>query len=217
MRARRQRADAPANAAENRNAASDEAAFRSPLPASFYDRDPTIVARELLGAVLRVERDGIVASGRITETEAYLGPHDPACHAVAGRTARTWNLFGPPGIAYVYFVYGVHWCMNAVTREEGFGSAVLIRAIEPIEGIDFMRVRRPKARREIDLANGPGKLCAALGIDRSMDGLPLTGDEGSPITIHAGPAVPDEAVVVGPRVGISKAVDWPLRFRIVST
>ena len=187
--------------------------MKPPLPQSFYDRDPAVVARELLGAVLRVERHGVVTSGRIIETEAYLGPHDPACHAVAGRTARTWHLFGPPGVAYVYFIYGMHWCFNAVTREEGFGSAVLVRALEPMEGIDTIRSRRPKARRFEDLCNGPGKLCAALGIDRSMDGMPLTG--GSEVTISCGETVPDSRVGVGPRVGISKAVEWPLRFRFL--
>lgn len=121
-------------------------------------------------------------------------------------------MFGPPGTAYVYFVYGMHWCVNAVTREAGFGSAVLIRAIEPIEGIDLMRSRRPRAKRDIDLCNGPAKLCAALGIDRAMDGLPLTGS--SRLTLHEGVAIPDSRVVVGPRVGITKAVDWPLRFSV---
>jgi DNA-3-methyladenine glycosylase len=133
---------------------------------------------------------------------------------VAGRTARTWHLFGPPGTAYVYFVYGMHWCVNAVTREEGFGSAVLIRAIEPLEGIDRMRALRPKARRDADLCNGPAKLCAALGIDRDMDGLLLTGH--SRITIHEGAQIPESRVTTGPRIGISKAVDWPLRFRVAS-
>ena len=183
----------------------------APLPAAFYDRDAEVVARELLGGVLRVVQDGVAVSGRIIETEAYLGPHDAACHAVAGRTARTWHLFGPPGTAYVYFIYGMHWCVNAVTREEGFGSAVLIRALEPLEGIAVMRARRPKARSDRALCDGPGKLCAALGIDRAMDGTMLTGT--GPLTIHAGESVPDARVVVGPRVGISKAVEWPLRFR----
>ena len=121
-------------------------------------------------------------------------------------------MFGPPGTAYVYFVYGMHWCVNAVTREEGFGSAVLIRAIEPIEGIDRMRARRLRAQRDTELSNGPAKLCAALGIDRAMDGLRLTGS--SPITLHAGTPVPDSDVIIGPRVGITKAIDWPLRFRV---
>lgn len=183
----------------------------APLEPAFYDRDAAIVARALLGAVLRCESDDGVTSGTIVETEAYLGPHDPACHAVAGRTARTWHLFGSPGTAYVYFIYGMHWCVNAVTREEGFGSAVLIRAIQPIEGIELMRARRPKARRDVDLCNGPGKLSAAMGITRVHDGASL---QRGQLRIHAGGDVPDDAVEVGPRVGISKAVDWPLRFRV---
>jgi len=182
------------------------------LPASFYNRDAEIVARELLGAELRVRTNEGVTSGRITETEAYLGPHDAACHAVAGRTKRTWHLFGPPGTAYVYFIYGMHWCVNAVTREEGFGSAVLIRGIEPIEGIELMRQRRPKTKTDATLTDGPAKLCAALAIDRRYDGLLLTG--GCDISINEGSVVPANTIVVGPRVGISKAIDWPLRFRI---
>ncbi len=186
--------------------------FGAPLPAGFYDRDPAVVASELLGAVLRHEDELGAVSGRIVETEAYLGPHDPASHSAVGRTARTWHMFGPPGTAYVYFVYGMHWCVNAVTREEGFGSAVLIRAIEPLEGLERIRTRRPTARRDAQLCDGPAKLCAALGIDRTLDGAMLTG--GSSLTIHAGVPVPNDEVVVGPRVGISKAVEWPLRFRI---
>ncbi len=184
--------------------------FGAPLPAGFYDRDPAVVARELLGAVLRHEDELGAVSGRIVETEAYLGPHDPASHSAVGRTARTWHMFGPPGTAYVYFVYGMHWCVNAVTREEGFGSAVLIRAIEPLEGLERIRTRRPTARCDAQLCDGPAKLCAALGIDRTLDGTMLTG--GSSLTIHAGVPVPNDEVVVGPRVGISKAVEWPLRF-----
>jgi hypothetical protein len=132
----------------------------NPLPAAFYDRDPALVARELLGMVLRSESQDGVTSGRIVESEAYLGPHDPAAHSAVGRTSRNWHLFGPPGQAYVYFIYGMHWCVNAVTREDGHGSAVLIRAIEPLEGVELMRSRRPKAKRDRDLANGPGKVCA---------------------------------------------------------
>ena len=182
------------------------------LPGSFYNRGADLVARELLGAVLTVEHANGIVSGRILETEAYLGPHDPACHAVAGRTARTWHLFGPPGTAYVYFVYGMHWCVNAVTREEGFGSAVLIRAVEPLQGLDQMRARRPKTRRDVDLCSGPAKLCAAFGIDRAFDGAALIGT--SAITIYEGAPIPDVDVIVGPRIGISKAIDWPLRFRL---
>jgi DNA-3-methyladenine glycosylase len=183
---------------------------RSALPADFYNREAEVVARELLGAELRFESAQGVVSGLIVETEAYLGPHDPACHAVVGRTARTWHLFGAPGTAYVYFVYGMHWCVNAVTREEGFGSAVLIRAVQPLQGIELMRVRRPKARRDADLCNGPAKLCAAFGITRAQDGVSLV---DSVLQILEGESVPDEQVIVGPRIGISKAVDWPLRFR----
>lgn len=179
------------------------------LPASFYDRDAEHVARDLLGTVIRCRTPEGVASGRIVETEAYLGPHDPACHAVAGRTTRTWNLFGPSGIAYVYFIYGVHWCFNAVVQDEGVGSAVLVRALEPLDGIPSMRRRRPRARSDADLTNGPGKLCAALGISGAHDGLPL---RRSDLTIHVGTAVPDRDVLVTPRIGITKAADWPLRW-----
>lgn len=179
----------------------------APLPPQFYNRDADVVARELLGAVLRCDSPEGVTSGVITETEAYLGPHDPACHAVSGRTARTWHLFGAPGIAYVYFVYGMHWCVNAVTREEGFGSAVLIRAVEPLQGVELMRRRRHKARRAAELCNGPGKLCAAMGITRAHDGVSL---QAGALTVLAGRRVEE---VVGPRVGISRAVEWPLRFR----
>ena len=182
----------------------------APLPRAFYDRPTELVARALLGAILECRTPEGVASGRIVETEAYLGPHDPACHAVAGRTTRTWHLFGPPGNAYVYFIYGVHWCFNAVTREEGHGSAVLVRALEPLEGIPLMRRRRSAARRDRDLTNGPGKLCQALGIVGAHDGLPLLGD--SPLRILAGEPVADEAVVVSPRIGITRAADDPLRW-----
>ena len=182
------------------------------LPASFYDRDTEIVARELLGAELCVHTREGLTTGRITETEAYLGPHDAACHAVAGRTARTWHLFGPPGTAYVYFIYGMYWCVNAVTREEGHGSAVLIRAVEPTKGIELMRRRRPKARNDAMLTNGPSKLCAAFDIDRRHDGVLLSA--GGAISINAGIHIPDNQIIVGPRIGISKAVDWPLRFRV---
>lgn len=179
------------------------------LPTSFYDRPTELVARDLLGAVLEHESPEGIASGKIVETEAYLGPDDPACHAVAGRTERTWHLHGPPGTAYVYFIYGVHWCFNAVTREEGHGSAVLVRAIEPVRGLDLMKRRRGSARRDVDLTNGPGKLCQALGIDGALDGARL--DRG-PLRIRAGEPVRDEDVDVTARIGITRAADWPLRW-----
>jgi DNA-3-methyladenine glycosylase len=181
------------------------------LPIAFYDRPTEQVARDLLGAVLECTTPLGTASGRIIETEAYLGPHDPACHAVAGLTERTRNLHGPPGIAYVYFIYGVHWCFNAVTREEGHGSAVLVRAVEPVAGVQLMRERRGTVRRDVDLTNGPGKLCQALGIDGSLDGNPLT---QRPLRILAGDGVDDAHVEVTPRIGITRAADWPLRWLV---
>jgi len=181
------------------------------LPMSFYDRPTEQVARDLLGAVLECTTPLGTASGRIVETEAYLGPDDPACHAVAGLTERTRNLHGPPGIAYVYFIYGVHWCFNAVTREEGHGSAVLVRAVEPIAGVDLMRERRGNVRRDVDLTNGPGKLCQALGIDGAMDGTRLT---QPPLRILAAPPVEDGDVEITPRIGITRAADWPLRWLV---
>jgi DNA-3-methyladenine glycosylase len=180
-----------------------------PLPVDFYDRDTEIVARELLGAILECRtRDG-VAAGRIVETEAYVGEHDLACHAAAGRTTRTEPLYGAPGIAYVYFIYGMYWCMNAVTRGVGFPSAVLIRALEPVTGLDLMRARRPSARRDIDLANGPGKLCLALGIEREHNTHPL---QRPPLVIRAGDAIRDRDVAVTERIGITRCADWPLRW-----
>jgi len=152
-----------------------------------------------------------VTRGRIVETEAYLGPDDPACHAAAGLTARTQHLFGPPGLAYVYLIYGMYWCFNAVTRERGHGAAVLVRAIRPMEGLDLMRQRRPKVTKERDLTNGPGKLCLAMGIVGSMSGTSLR--EG-PVVLRRGEDVPDADVEVTPRVGITQAADWPLRYLV---
>ena len=181
-----------------------------PLPPSFYDRPTEEVARELLGAVLEHRTGEGTVRGRIVETEAYLGPHDPACHAAAGLTARTRTLHGPPGQAYVYFIYGMHWCFNAVTREEGHGSAVLIRAVEPISGLELMR-RRRDVERDVDLTSGPARLCDAFGIGREQNGVRL--DRG-PLRILSGPQLPDEDVLVTPRIGIRKAADWPLRFLV---
>jgi DNA-3-methyladenine glycosylase len=181
-----------------------------PLPTSFYDRPTEEVARELLGAVLEHRLDDGIVRGRIVETEAYLGPHDPACHAVAGLTTRTRTLHGPPGRAYVYFIYGMHWCFNAVTREAGHGSAVLIRALEPLSGIEQMR-RRRGVRRDVDLTSGPARLCDAFGIARAQDGVRL--DRG-PLRILQGDVVPDDEVLVTPRIGIRKAADWPMRFLV---
>ena len=185
------------------------------LPASFFDRETEIVSRELLGAVLWCRTPEGVASGRIVETEAYLGEHDPACHAAGpGLTERTRPLYGAPGIAYVYFIYGVHWCFNAVTREHGQPGAVLVRALEPLEGVSLMRARRPAAKTDRDLTNGPGKLCAALRIGSQHNGAPL---QTSPLMILRGISYPDEAIVTGPRIGITKAADWPLRWHVAAS
>jgi DNA-3-methyladenine glycosylase len=204
------------------------AARRRPLPRSFYERDSTVVARALLGTVLECETPEGRASGRIVETEAYLGPSDPASHAAAGLTARTQHLFGRPGSAYVYFIYGVHWCVNAVAWRRGAGTAVLIRALEPVDGVALMRERRwmrgqarrkgarpgtagvdDVARRDRDLTNGPGKLCAALGIDGRLNGVTLL---RPPLTIRVGDDIPDSRVGVSPRIGITRAAELPGRF-----
>lgn len=183
------------------------------LPRDFYARATEVVARDLLGCVLECHSQG-VTSGRIVETEAYLGEHDLACHAAAGRTRRTEPLYGPPGTSYVYFIYGVHWCFNAVTRDEGLPSAVLIRALEPLTGAELMRARRPAARRDQDLTNGPGKLCAALGIDVRHNALPL---ERPPVLIREGVRVRDSQVLITPRIGIRESADWPLRWLIADS
>jgi DNA-3-methyladenine glycosylase len=182
-----------------------------PLPREFYLRDTEQVARDLLGAVLECRTPDGVAAGRIVETEAYIGEHDLACHAAAGRTTRTAPLYGPPGVAYVYFIYGMYWCVNAVTRAEGEPSAVLIRALEPVRGVELMRTRRPKAKRDVDLTNGPGKLCQALGIDGTFNDKTLL---RGPLRILSSEPVPDTQIVITPRIGITKCESWPLRYFI---
>lgn len=194
----------PANAASP----TRRSRFGAPLPLDFYDRPTAQVARDLLGTVLECTVDGVVARGRIVEVEGYLGPHDPACHAAVGLTKRNQHLHGPPGTVYVYRIYGVHWCVNAVTREAGHGSAVLVRAVAPLEGVPAMRARRGDVA-DRDLANGPGKLCQALGITGLHDGGRL--DRGA-VRILRHEVVPDEAMVVTPRIGITQAADWPLRY-----
>ena len=182
------------------------------LPTKFYNRPTLTVARELLGAQLVRILDGQKLVGLITETEAYIGQTDLACHAKAGMTPRTAPMFGAPGHAYVYFTYGNHWMLNAVTEQEGFPAAVLIRAIQPIEGIEVMMERR-SGRDTL----GPGKLTQALGITKSENNLNLT-ETGSSLKIEAGIFVPDKSVTTGPRVGLNKTPEpWlskPWRFLI---
>jgi DNA-3-methyladenine glycosylase len=177
----------------------------SPLPAAFYDRPVLDVAVDLLGCVLR--HGG--ARGVIVETEAYHHS-EPACHAHVGLTARTHVLFGPPGIAYVYRSYGIHALLNAVSDAEDVGAAVLIRALEPLSGVEAMRRRRGWERLE-DLCSGPGKLTQALGIGLHHNGSRL--DTG-PVRILARPEAERPAHVVGVRVGITRAVELPWRFSV---
>ena len=181
-----------------------------PLPPEFYDRPTELVARNLLGAILEHRSPEGVARGRIVEVEAYLGPHDPASHAATGLSQRNRHLHGPPGTAYVYFIYGMHFCVNAVTREEGHGSGVLIRAVEPVSGLPLMRQRRGGVP-DRQLTNGPGKVCQALGIGAALGGTRLN---RGVLRILRGSPVADDDVLVAARVGITKAVDWPLRFMV---
>lgn len=183
------------------------------LVRDFYNRDPVTVARELLGCRLVREIDGRHEGGRIVETEAYVGAEDSASHAYRGVTPRNRVMFGPPGQAYVYFVYGMHHMLNVVAGPEGEPGAVLIRGIHPEEGVESMQIRR-RGRRP--LADGPGKLCQALDIDRSFDDWDLTA--GRRLWISAGPVVPAERIQMGPRVGIGYALaehrNAPWRFRL---
>ena len=178
------------------------------LSRAFYNRPATEVARALLGTVLVHG----TTSGRIVETEAYLGPGDRAAHSWNGITPRTRVLFGEPGHAYVYLIYGMYECLNVVAEPEGSPGCVLIRALEPLEGIPLMqRRRRPGARGVEDLANGPGKLTLALGISRRLNGADFT---KGPLTIHPPASGQKIRVAVSPRIGIRHCADWPLRFFI---
>jgi DNA-3-methyladenine glycosylase len=177
-----------------------------PLPVSFYRRPAEKVAEELLGCWLvrrtgRGQAPGALSAGRIVETEAYVGEEDRACHAHVGRTARNDVMYGPPGRAYVYFIYGMYDMMNVVCQPRGVPEAVLVRALEPVFGIATMR-RRRRTRRDQDLANGPGKLCRALRITRALNGVDLRGAE---LWIAAGALQNGEHVRRGPRIGVDYA------------
>ena len=182
------------------------------LPRDFYNRPTLTVARELIGARLVRILDGVKLVGLITETEAYISEKDLACHAKAGLTPRTAPMFGEPGHTYVYFTYGNHWMLNAVTEREGFPAAVLIRAIQPIEGAEIMSERRQGRD-----TYGPGKLTQALGITKSENQADLTGT-ASGLWIEAGVPVSNSRVTKGPRVGLNNTPEpWlskPWRFLV---
>lgn len=184
------------------------------LPVDFFRRPAEIVAAELLGAVVVSSVDGELTEGRIVETEAYLGYDDPASHGyLHRRNARNEALFGPPGSWYVYLSYGMHWCANLVCQEPGQASAVLLRAIEPLAGLEVMRRRRgPIPDRE--LCSGPGKLCQALGITRELDGRKM---QRGMVRVFRPGIEDDPSILVTPRIGITKAADWPLRFVLADT
>ena len=203
------------------------------LKTSFFQRETTKVALDLLGCVLnRVTKEGVCLKGRITETEAYLGLKDDCCHSFGGRkTKRTQVMYQPGGLAYVYFTYGMYYCFNIVTAGLNDPSAVLIRSIEPLEGLDIMQKNRQQKARTLQkaknsalpikksqilkLTNGPGKLCQALHIDTSLNGALLSGD-----TLFVEEGKTQQNILTGPRVGLSpkrSACYWPLRFCIQHT
>jgi DNA-3-methyladenine glycosylase len=177
------------------------------LPRSFYARDAVELSRDLLGKVL-VHGE---TAGIIVETEAYLGGDDLAAHSAAGITPRTRVIFGPPGHAYVYLSYGMHECLNIVAEQEGSPGCVLIRALEPLEGIDIMRARRPGIRTDRALTSGPGRLTKALAITRAHNGADVTRGD---LTIRRPQRPRKFEIDVTPRIGITKCADWPLRFII---
>jgi DNA-3-methyladenine glycosylase len=183
------------------------------LPRTFYLHDTVTVARALLGCVLwRRLDDGELLAARIVETEAYLGANDMASHARRGlRSERNASMYLEGGHAYVYFTYGMHFCLNVVTQEQDIAEAVLLRGAEPLRGIESMRERRAKAKKEWELMNGPGKICMAMDVDRKLDGESLRGD-----ALWIAPRdIEIEDIAISPRIGIDNSGDaaaWPLRF-----
>jgi DNA-3-methyladenine glycosylase len=184
------------------------------LPREFYHRPTLTVARALLGMRLVRLQDGVQLTGIITETEAYVGEEDLGCHAKSGKTRRNAVMYGPPGVAYVYFTYGMHWMLNVVTEPEGFPAAVLIRAILPVDGVEIISARR-LGRDTL----GPAKLTQALGVDEAFNGADLC-NPVSGLWIETGVAVVEREIITGPRVGLNtvpepwKSIPW--RFRISS-
>lgn len=184
------------------------------LPLDFYLRDTIEVARDLLGKTLVHQfANGTQLSGKIVETEAYLGGDDPACHSYNLRcTPRTSPMFKRGGISYIYFIYGMYYCFNVVTGEENAPEAVLVRALEPLEGVEVMRRLRPLSKNDFGLTSGPGKLCQAMGLTQAQNGLSLLKE---PLFILDNPPVREEEIEDSARIGLGNrhdAVHWPLRF-----
>ncbi|HLF90035.1 MAG TPA: DNA-3-methyladenine glycosylase [Anaerolineales bacterium] len=182
------------------------------LSQAFFNRPTVQVARDLLGAQLVHIENGTRLAGTIIETEAYVGEADLGCHAKAGRTPRTAVMYGPPGRAYVYFTYGMHWLFNCITEEEGFPAAVLIRAMDPTDGVEIM-ARRRGSRPRREWTNGPAKLTQALGIGSAQNALDLCAPDSS-LFLEPGEPIPDERVTTTPRVGLYtvpepwKSIPW---------
>ena len=179
----------------------------------FFARDPVVLARDLLGRVLFYKTPEGLLAGRIVETEAYTGAADPASHAFRGPTVRNAVMFGPAGHAYVYFTYGMHYCLNVTAEAPGTAGAVLLRALEPLAGVEMMRARGdhgPESR----LLSGPGKIGRAFGLSLDDNGRDFT---RGPLGLAAGTAVPTREVAISRRIGISRAVDLPYRFAVVSS
>lgn len=181
------------------------------LEKTFFENTPQWVARALLGLVLCRETEQGLTSGIIVETEAYLSRNDSASHAFRGMTKRNKTMFGPAGHAYIYFIYGNHFCLNVTTGLDGSGEAVLIRAVKPISGLDLMHQRRGPIRKRTDLANGPGKLCQAFAIDKSLDGHDL---QRKPLYIEEEIVSSVMQIKVTPRIGVSSAREKKLRYII---
>jgi DNA-3-methyladenine glycosylase len=190
------------------------------LPRSFYARDSRVLAPELLNKVLVRRAAGEPAlAARIVEVEAYCGAEDAGSHAYRGETRRNTTMFGPAGHLYVYFTYGMHWCANVVSGEPGTASAVLLRAAAPLMGLDQMRARRPKARRDRDLLSGPAKLCAAFGISGALDGADLVRpDPVGQLRILDDGTPPPDVPLVTTRIGLAagKGDEYPWRFCVPS-
>lgn len=191
------------------------------LTHSFFARDTLTVARDLLGCILVRVLEGKRVAGRIVEVEAYVGEEDQACHGHRGRTPRNAVMFGPAGISYIYFIYGMYWLFNVVAKPsdlKDYPAAVLIRALEPVEGLDLMQARRIR-RPQAEWTSGPGRLTMALEIDGSLNGIDLSAP-GSPLFFEVGETIPDDRVLVGPRVGLKIPEPWqnkPWRFRIADS